>query len=163
MCVFLVFCMFVFFCVCCRHGEIKFMYYSFIVQNQITVSLCLTIAIWLTITICRVLHILDSLLWGSTVGYPSDSFGFLFYYRRFVSLFVFTYLFNLLTHLFFFVLMLKVSVTLYCYCLFCVTPAILMKLQQILMDFTYYFIDFEENSLTLPLKYTVFAILAFEK
>jgi len=33
-------------------------HYSFMVQNQITVSLCLT------------------LLWSSTVGYPSDSLAF---------------------------------------------------------------------------------------
>jgi len=43
-------------------------HYSFMVQNQINVSPCLTIAICLP----RVLHN-SSLLWGSTVGYPSDS------------------------------------------------------------------------------------------
>ena len=42
---------------------------SFMVQNQITMSLCLTIYCYLTVGFC----ILDSLLWGSTVGYPSDS------------------------------------------------------------------------------------------
>jgi len=37
------------------------------VQTQITVSLCLTIAIWLSGSAYF------SLLWGSRVSYPSDS------------------------------------------------------------------------------------------
>jgi len=44
-------------------------YYSFMVQNQIIVSLCLTIRPLLFVGLC----ILHSLRWGSTVGYPSDS------------------------------------------------------------------------------------------
>jgi len=44
-------------------------FHSFLVQHQNTMSLCLTIAMWLHHRFC----ILDSLMWGSTVGYPSNS------------------------------------------------------------------------------------------